>query len=721
MDNPNEKSPGKPQREKIFRPLVILTASLAASEVLVTILLQYFNINSLFIDTLLDIGLLTLGVAPLLYFLFYKKLLDKLNERTETEENLRTLAQSLEEQVRIRTAKLLSSNAEIHSILESTADGILRVDTKGVIQTANRASHRILGYRGMELVGQNISTIIPETHLKVLVEGYIAFLGGWAGETISDTIDAAALKKGGGAISVEITISECIIDQKIFYVLIMRDTTERKKTMDLLLAHEKALLAAQSIAHLGSWEMDIQTGKMICSDELYKIYGVEPGVAEPTFNMFMGFVHPDDRKIIEDRIPDILSGKTSHFEFDIRIIRPNGQERVLHDMFEVIAGPDGKPTKLAGINLDITERKAAENKLKAAKEEAEAATVLKDKFVSLVSHDLKGPLGAMLGFMQIIQNKEFEHLSPISREGLKHGIESGWKMTALIDDLLNLGRVRTGKIAPHFRFFDAYSAVNKAIAQIGQSAAQKGITIKNQVARGTRMFADETLIAEVFYNLLSNAIKFSREGNAVTVFMAGGSPPAIGVADKGTGIPPSRVEHLFSYEKKTSTPGTNHETGSGLGLPLSNEIVAAHGGTLTLQSEPGNGSTFFITLPLDQRPRILVVDDEPAERELLKQRLTPLESDILEAHDGDEALRLLRGGDRIDLVLSNIWMPTLNGMELVMRMKEDKKLRHIPVIMLTSDSSMDTREKALGLGADDFSTKPVDLNDLLPRIRRFIG
>ncbi len=720
MTNSGEKSFEKWRREKGLRLFIILLASIVLAEALIMLLIQVINVTYPMAE-LMDTVLLTLVVGPLTYILFYKELLKDIAARTETEEKLRALTASLEDQVRNRTSKLVSSGAEIRSILESTADGIIRIDTKGIIQTANHSAYRILGYRGIALVGQNISTIIPEAHMQVLVEGYIAFLGGWEGEPASNAVDATVIRRGGETVSVEITISECIIDQKIYYVLIIRDTTERKKTLDLLMEHEKALSNAQTIAHLGSWELDVHTGAIACSEELFRIYGVDPRTFKPTFNSFMGFIHPDDRNKIEDRIPDILSGKVSHFELDIRIIRPDGQERVLHDRFEVITGADGKAIKLIGTNMDITERKAAEDKLKAAKEEAEAATALKDKFVSLVSHDLKGPLGAMLGFMQIIQHKEFEHLSPVSREGLRHAIESGWKMTALIDDLLNLGRVRTGKITPHLRFFDAYSTTNKAIAHLGESAAAKGITIINQVPRGTRMYADETLIAEVFYNLLSNSIKFSRQGDIVTVFMASGAPPVIGVSDHGTGIPPERMQNLFSYEKKTSTPGTNHETGSGLGLPLSNEIVAAHGGTLTLRSEPGRGSTFFVMLPLGQRPQILLVDDEPAERELVKQYLAPLESNLLEAVDGDEAIRLLRGEERVDLVVSNVWMPTVNGMELVMRMKEDKKLRHIPVIMLTSDDSMDTREKALGLGADDFSTKPIDPNDLLPRIRRFIG
>lgn len=720
MANSGEKSPAGWWCKKCFRLFVILAASIVLAESLIMFLLQFFLVISPLAEMFLDIALLTLVVVPLTYSLFYKELLKDIAARAETEENLRALTGSLEEQVRVRTARFASSSAEMRSILESTADGILRIDTKGAIQTANRAAHRIVGYRGMELVGQNISAVIPDAHLKILVEGYIAFLGGWAGDAASDTIEAAAIKKGGGTIPVEITISECIIDQKIYYVLIMRDATERKKAEEALRHSEERFRILVEHGQLVAWEMDIRDWRFTyVSPQAGKMLGY-PVDDWKKAGFWTDHLHPDDRKWAPEYCRQQTMQKKDHV-FECRMIAADGRTVWLRDLASVLLDEAGEPAGLRGFILDITERRQAENEMEKAKTAAEEATNLKDKFVSLVSHDLKGPLGAMLGFMQIIQYKETERISPESREGLRHAIESGRKMAALIDDLLHLGRVRSGKIVPRFRFIDTCAAVNRAVAQCGQSAAQKGVAIENEVPPGNRIYADETLIAEVFYNLLSNAVKFSRAGDTVTVSMAGESPPAICVADNGAGIPPERLEHLFSYEKKTSTPGTNNETGSGLGLPLSNEIVAAHGGTLTLRSEPGKGSSFLVTLPLNQRPRILLVDDEPAEMALLKRYLAPLGSDLLEARDGEGALRLLRGGERIDLVVSNIWMPAVNGLDLVMRMKEDKNLRHIPVIMLTSDGSMETREKALSLGADDFSTKPVDTNDLLPRIRRFIG
>lgn len=352
----------------------------------------------------------------------------------------------------------------------------------------------------------------------------------------------------------------------------------------------------------------------------------------------------------------------------------------------------------------------------AARATAEEATKLKDKFVSLVSHDLKGPLGALLGFLRIVERREADALTPESREAIAYSLEAGGKMITLIDDLLNLSRLRTGVIRPQSRFIDAWFAVKKAIGHNELLARQKGVAIRNELPVNSRIFADETLITEVLHNLISNAIKFSPRGETVTVTIAPG--PTISVSDNGVGIEPGRIATLFNYEKRKSTPGTADEIGSGLGLPLSHEIVAAHGGLLTVQSEPGKGSGFHVTLPF-VCPRVLLVDDEKVERELLKLHMEPLDVEVLEARNGREALMLLQH-ERVHLVISNIWMPVMNGLDLVARIKEDKKLEQTPVIMLTADNSMETREQALGNGADDFSTKPIDPKDLLPRVRRFI-
>jgi PAS domain S-box-containing protein len=143
-------------------------------------------------------------------------------------------------------------------------------------------------------------------------------------------------------------------------VVILRDITKRKKAEEDLLATKQALVEAQRIAHLGHWDLDLQTGKGKWSDESYRIFGFEPGAFEPTFNKFIDSVHPGDRKAVEAYFPDLLSGKPSRVEIDLRIIRPSGEERIINVKLEVITDENGKPFKLNGISLDITERKRAE-------------------------------------------------------------------------------------------------------------------------------------------------------------------------------------------------------------------------------------------------------------------------------------------------------------------------------------------------------------------------
>ena len=397
---------------------------------------------------------------------------------------------------------------------------------------------------------------------------------------------------------------------------------------------------------------------------------------------------------------------------------PSGT-RILHTKKLALRDGRGRPEYLLGISEDITVRKAAEDELRKAKEVAEEATRLKDKFISLVSHDLKTPLTSMIGYLKLVRNDNAEPPSSGVKMILDRAMESGDAMVHLIEDLLTISRFKTGQLKLNRQFFDAEILGSMMAGNYSFLAEQKGIGLENAVPAKYRVYGDKALLAEAVQNLVTNAIKFCKSGDRITIFAGEAGASTIFVRDTGPGIPPNLLKDIFRFEKKTSTTGTAGETGTGFGLPLVKEIMQLHAGELAVESEPGKGCLFSLKLP-HVRPRILLVDDEKNFRLLQAQRLQTLNADIVEAENGEEALNQIAGG-RIDLVITDIQMPVMGGLELLKRIKDAPGTKDIPVIVMSGEFGMEVRDTIFKLGGEDFLTKTVDKADLFPRVRRFIG
>jgi signal transduction histidine kinase len=378
---------------------------------------------------------------------------------------------------------------------------------------------------------------------------------------------------------------------------------------------------------------------------------------------------------------------------------------------------------LTGLNMlaeelfaHIAELKEAEQRLREAKDVAEEATRLKDKFVSLVSHDLKGPLSSMLGFLEIFQGEALGKFSDIDKGALTAALKSGENMRKMIDDLLDLSRIKTGIVMPKLAFHDLRGIVVRTLGQIAHAASKKGIGIRNEIPEGTRVYVDQKIFQQVLGNLIGNAVKFCSDGDFVTVSSQNAN--TVVVSDTGIGIRKERLDKLFSYEEKTSTVGTAGETGTGFGLPLCRDIMKAHNGDIRVESTPNEGSRFFLELP-HVSPKILLVEDSPMSREVIKIMLSSLDAEVLEASNGIEAVKIIET-TRPDLILSDINMPEMDGFELLRRIREDENMEGVVFFVMTGDEELEKREKAFRLGADDFLKKPVAKSDMIPRIRRYL-
>lgn len=269
---------------------------------------------------------------------------------------------------------------------------------------------------------------------------------------------------------------------------------------------------------------------------------------------------------------------------------------------DIIFGMDESKKSLSKVNFrlqqEIIDRKHAEEKLRKARDEAERANCLKDKFIALVSHDLKSPINGIMGSLQLIQiNQE---CTKISNDLISLGIGSCKEMINLIDEILNLSKIKNGRVCLELTCFSTHEAANLVIEKNACEANKKGVELINEIDQNIKINADHGLLSEVIHNLISNAIKFCAKGDKIWIKSTLEESTLITVTDTGVGIHTERLDTLFQYEEYTSTSGTSGEKGTGLGLPLAKDIIEAHGGHLLVESTLGQGSTFSIKLPVDQ-------------------------------------------------------------------------------------------------------------------------
>jgi hypothetical protein len=305
------------------------------------------------------------------------------------------------------------------------------------------------------------------------------------------------------------------------------------------------------------------------------------------------------------------------------------------------------------------------------------------------------------------------------RAMFEHVMRQGKALVDLIQELLDISRFKTGKIRVRPGFIDGHFIGLTSVTNLKYKAGQKGITLACDIPEGTRLYADSGLFAQVITNLVSNAVKFCGEGDTIRVFVPLNEKSTIAVQDTGIGIEKKRHGTLFHYEEKTTTTGTDGEKGTGLGLPLSRDIMEALGGKLEFESEQGKGSVFYAQLPF-VRPVVLIVDDDYGIRLMLRKFLQKADTEILEAENGKEALEKLVGSS-VHLVITDINMPVMDGFCLVEKIRNTLSLKDMPIIILTTDMEEKTRERAFRVGANDFVNKPIALEDFMPRVRRYIG
>jgi PAS domain S-box-containing protein len=371
----------------------------------------------------------------------------------------------------------------------------------------------------------------------------------------------------------------------------------RKRTASLADAVEKlqksrsVLNAAQEVAHIGSWEWDILENKVTWSDEMYRIYGLEPGSVAVDYESYIERVHPEDRDHAASSIRTALEG-AEEFEFEERIVRPGGEVRVLQSKGFVIRDESGLPRRMIGTCHDITRRKHDELELELRLEELHRSNRELSMLSYAASHDLKEPLRTIVSNVQLIQNRIGEIDEPEIRRSADFVFDGVRRMSELIDDLLeysNADRRSAGDVEAGLAVGDAVERLRSAILETDARV---------EVDALPRVAVSQTRLGVLFQNLLSNAIKYRHETRAPVIRISAvpdGSMWRFDVADNASGFDPGDAERVFAIFERLNAD--NGVPGTGLGLAICRRIVEAQGGRIWAESRPGGGSVFRFTLP----------------------------------------------------------------------------------------------------------------------------
>ena len=545
----------------------------------------------------------------------------------------------------------------------------------------------------------------------------------------------------GETFPVLVTINPVTIDRKRMLLVVWHDITEQKRAGELIKRNEAMLSETQELTHCGSWEADLLTGKNYWSAETFRIFGLEPSEKGPGTLTFGRMIHPEDMELYKSQVKNAIKN-VQVSNFDLRISLPDKQVRYINAKVKPYVNEYGKVIKIYGAIVDITDRKIAEQELITAKELAENAGNAKAQFLSTMSHEIRTPMNAVIGFTNLLLQK---NPTPEQLEYLKVLKFSGDNLLVLINDILDFSKIEEGKIEFEMIDFSVEDLLDNIRLAFIHRANEQGLQLKLIIDKdlSDAVVGDPTRLAQILSNLVTNAIKFTSEGKITVSALLKNKDEAntqidFEVADTGIGIAEDKIEYIFERFTQASADTTRKYGGTGLGLTITKRIIELLGGNIQVESKLGKGSTFKFSLLFRNGDnallknkkisreqavkslkgvKVLLAEDNEINIILVRQfmKLWEVQCDVVK--NGLLALEKVQHID-YDMVLMDLQMPEMDGYQAAAAIRElpGDKFKTIPIIALTASAMLDIKDKAFNVGMNDYISKPFDPEELYNKI-----
>ncbi|PIQ27038.1 hypothetical protein COW36_03170 [bacterium (Candidatus Blackallbacteria) CG17_big_fil_post_rev_8_21_14_2_50_48_46] len=516
---------------------------------------------------------------------------------------------------------------------------------------------------------------------------------------------------------------------------------EREAAYNALKASEMHRRNAQELAKIGYWEMEHFNNTLHWSEEVFTLFEQDPDTFQPSYENFLKLLNPEDRACLAQVFEASLSQQTP-YNFIHQLKLSGGRIKYLREFGNTQYDPDGKPLLTQGAVQDITELKTIELALKKAKEEAESASRSKSMFLANMSHEIRTPMNAILGFSQLLKEQITD---PHWQRYLKIIHNSGESLLALINDILDISKIEAGKLELHPEPTELQPLIQELELLLKPGFENKNLqfTVCLEPKLPPLLKLDALRLRQILINLLSNALKFTPQGSVELCLDYQAQTDHQGflileVRDTGLGMSQELQARIFHVFEQGHTSYRKEFEGTGLGLALTHKLTELMGGSLKVKSQLSQGSVFRLCLPvlvcqtsekvieetspvpLNFEPAsLLIADDKPENLLLLEALLEPFPLRIYTAENGQVACQVAQQF-LPDLILMDIKMPVMDGVEALQVLRKDPRTAQIPMIALTAFSMQNEQEDLLELGFDDFLSKPIQKESLLQTLGHYL-